>query len=148
MASARYISIEEAAQRLNLHVRTVRRYVRSGRLKAVRVGKQYRIAPEDLDALVGATTAAALPTDHVSQRRHTEIVGLVWIDVIDPEEGERVASAVKGYGKGWLNLTNPVHVESLYDKDRRRLKLVLAGSLSEVGDVLTMVDILATRRAR
>ncbi len=89
--------------------------------------------------------AAALPTDHVAQRRHTEIVGLVWVDVIDPEEAERVSNAIKGYGKGWLNLRNPVHVDSLYDKDRRRLKLVLAGSLTEIGAVLTMVDILATR---
>jgi excisionase family DNA binding protein len=30
-----------------LHVRTVRKYVRDGRLKAVRIGKQYRIARDD-----------------------------------------------------------------------------------------------------
>jgi len=146
MAPEGYISIEQAAQRLNLHVRTVRRYVRSGRLKAVRVGKQYRIAPEDLDAMVGVP-AAALPTDRIAQRRHTEMIALVWIDVIDPLEAERVATAMKGYGRGWQNLSNPVNVESIYDKERRRLKVILAGDLTGVGEVLTMADILATRRA-
>jgi len=62
MPSAEYLSIEQVAQRLQLHVRTVRAYVRSGRLKAVRVGKQYRIAPEDVAAFTGVQVAAS-PTD-------------------------------------------------------------------------------------
>ena len=36
-------SVEQVAERLGLHVKTVRSYVREGRLKAVRIGKQYRI---------------------------------------------------------------------------------------------------------
>jgi excisionase family DNA binding protein len=46
-------SVEQVADRLGLHVRTVRAYVRDGRLKAVRIGKQYRIARADLEALTG-----------------------------------------------------------------------------------------------
>jgi len=46
-------SVERVADLLNLHVRTVRNYVREGRLKAVRIGKQYRIAREDLEAMTG-----------------------------------------------------------------------------------------------
>ncbi|HEX2286751.1 MAG TPA: helix-turn-helix domain-containing protein, partial [Mycobacterium sp.] len=46
-------SAEDVAQRLGLHVRTVRGYVRDGRLKAVRIGKQYRIRHADLEAFVG-----------------------------------------------------------------------------------------------
>ena len=46
-------SVEQVADLLNLHVRTVRNYVREGRLKAVRIGKQYRIAREDLEAMTG-----------------------------------------------------------------------------------------------
>ncbi len=52
-------SVEQVAERLGLHVRTVRNYVRDGRLKAVRIGKQYRIAREDLDALTGQKAAAS-----------------------------------------------------------------------------------------
>ena len=52
-------SVEQVAESLGLHVRTVRNYVRDGRLKAVRIGKQYRIARADLDALTGQKAAAA-----------------------------------------------------------------------------------------
>ena len=51
-------SAEQVADRLGLHVRTVRNYVREGRLKAVRIGKQYRIAGEDLAALTGRPASA------------------------------------------------------------------------------------------
>ncbi len=42
------LSVEQVAELLGLHVRTVRNYVRDGRLKAVRIGKQYRITRTDL----------------------------------------------------------------------------------------------------
>ena len=60
-------SVEQVAERLGLHVRTVRNYVRDGRLKAVRIGKQYRIAREDLEALTGHPAAApGTESEHAS----------------------------------------------------------------------------------
>ncbi|MEU8263779.1 helix-turn-helix domain-containing protein [Micromonospora sp. NPDC048999] len=38
-----YRSLDQVAGLLGLHVRTVRGYVRDGRLRAARVGRQYRI---------------------------------------------------------------------------------------------------------
>ena len=51
-------SVEQVAELLGLHVRTVRGYIRDGRLRAVRIGKQYRIARADLDALTGRPAPA------------------------------------------------------------------------------------------
>jgi len=61
-----------------LHVRTVRNYVREGRLKAVRIGKQYRIAREDLDAFTGTESK-------VRRTRHVEVSSIVEIDAISRE---------------------------------------------------------------
>jgi excisionase family DNA binding protein len=52
MAGVMY-STEEVADILGLHVRTVRGYVRDGRLPGIRIGKQYRIARDDLAAFTG-----------------------------------------------------------------------------------------------
>jgi len=41
-------SIEEVAEFLNLHVESIRRWIRSGDFPAIRLGKEYRIAAEDL----------------------------------------------------------------------------------------------------
>ncbi len=49
------LTCSQAAQRAGAHVETVRRAVRSGALRAGRVGRSPRIAPADLDAWVRAS---------------------------------------------------------------------------------------------
>jgi excisionase family DNA binding protein len=46
------LSLEEVAYRLNVSVQTVRRLIDSGQLKGVKVGRQWRVRQEDLDAYI------------------------------------------------------------------------------------------------
>lgn len=47
-----YYSINEAAEILSVHPNTIRNWIRSGALPAGRAGYQWRIAEEDLRAIV------------------------------------------------------------------------------------------------
>src|SRR5215218_3529631 len=47
------LTTDQVAKRLNLHQNTVIRYIRSGRLPAVKVGKAYRIKESVVDSLLG-----------------------------------------------------------------------------------------------
>src|SRR2546430_4275790 len=70
---ARLLTAEEVADRLNLHVRTIRRFIREGRLKATRIGKEYRIADADLAGFAGPAAAdSAAPARHVVASRSEE----------------------------------------------------------------------------
>lgn len=142
MVPEEYISIEGVAERLQLHVRTVRKYVRSGRLKAVRIGKQYRVSSADLAAFTGPP-AAALPTEEVARRRHTEVTAVVQIDVISAEDAARVSEAVQTSSRGWHWGHSPLSIQSIYDRDRTRLKLILTGHLPGVSDLLNFTNLLA-----
>jgi len=51
MAAAGKITLEEAAERLSVHYMTAYRYVRSGRLPAVRDGLRWLVDPADLAAI-------------------------------------------------------------------------------------------------
>ena len=83
VTSEHFYSIEQVASQLGLHVRTVRNYVRDGRLKGVRIGKQYRIARADLDALTGHGAPAAPAVASGTTRRHVEVSSIVQIEAID-----------------------------------------------------------------
>lgn len=43
---------EQVSEILQIHVLTVYHYIRQGKLDAVRLGRSYRIVPQDLDRLI------------------------------------------------------------------------------------------------
>lgn len=47
-----YLTVSEVAKRLRLHEMTVRRHIKSGRLRAIRAGHRIRVAEEEVDAFV------------------------------------------------------------------------------------------------
>jgi excisionase family DNA binding protein len=62
-------TVEQAAERLKLHPKTVLRMIRDGRLKAARIGKAYRIAGEELDAVAGVVRTGPRHRDRRLRRR-------------------------------------------------------------------------------
>ena len=45
----RYISLSQAAEEQNLKVSTLRKYIKQGKLKAIKDGNRYYITPEEYD---------------------------------------------------------------------------------------------------
>ena len=132
-------SIEQVADLLNLHVRTVRNYVREGKLKAVRIGKQYRIAREDLEAMTGRPVATP-DRASVPRERHVEVSSIVEIDAISPETVSRLSNlimAAKSRPEGDM----PLRVEAIYNQERGRLKIVLVGSMETVVSFLRFINV-------
>jgi excisionase family DNA binding protein len=120
-------SVDQVADRLGLHVRTVRGYVRDGRLKAARIGKQYRISAADLAAFTGAPTPSAAP-------RGAEATSIVELEGIDRAAADRLTTHVHAsiHGQG-------LRVQTVHDPDRARLKLVVIGGLAATADLLRLV---------
>lgn len=47
-----YYTVDQVAEMLHMHVKTVRRYIREGKLSAAKVGKQWRITGHELSLFV------------------------------------------------------------------------------------------------
>jgi excisionase family DNA binding protein len=130
-------SIEQVAQRLGLHVRTVRAYVRDKRLKATRIGKQYRVAHADLEALVGAPVA---PPEPAGRTRHVDASTIVDIDVVSPDVAMRIADGlVAAANMNARTGTERLRLDTVYDEARAHLKLVITGDLAPVSAILELV---------
>src|SRR5271170_5574818 len=95
MATSPMYSLEQVAERLGLNVRTVRGYVRSGRLKAVRIGKQYRVTREDLEAITGPMPEA----ETIPRHRHVEVSAVVQIDAVSKDSAARITDHLIGAAK-------------------------------------------------
>ncbi|HZM97658.1 MAG TPA: helix-turn-helix domain-containing protein [Vicinamibacterales bacterium] len=132
-------SVEQVAERLGLHVRTVRAYLRTGRLKGVRIGKQYRISQADLNALVGG---AARSEEPVRRHRHVDVSTIVQVDAISPESVDRVTNMVMAAAKAPRDEGQPLRIDTMYDAERGRLKIFLSGSAETTVSMLNLVKTL------
>ncbi|WP_327703311.1 helix-turn-helix domain-containing protein [Streptomyces decoyicus] len=135
----RFYSVEQVAERLGLHVRTIRTYVRDGRLPAVRIGKQYRIAHEDLEAFTGRPVPA-LPGETAGQQRHSEVSSIVEIDTISAETADRVSTLLMGAAANRRPEDEPLRIETAYDAERARMKIIILGGLGVTARLLDYIE--------
>lgn len=166
--SIQYYSVEQVAELLGLHVRTVRSYAREGRLRATRIGKQYRIAREDLEAFMGGSSAAPAPAGGpgsgpgpgtgsapvaaavasaggaaaggAARRRRTEASTIVEIDGIDRESVTRLVNLLMAVATGRPQDGSRLTIQTVRDDERERLKVVVLGDLADTAELLRMID--------
>lgn len=51
-----WLTVDEVAAKLRVHRETVKRWIRGGKLKAVKAGKLHRIAPDDVQTFLSGTS--------------------------------------------------------------------------------------------
>jgi excisionase family DNA binding protein len=134
-------SLEDVASRLGLNVRTVRGYVRSGRLKAIKIGKQYRVSRESLEALTGNTDAFRNPSAP-SRQRKVDVSSVVEISAVSPELASRISTLLIGAAGSNRAADAPLRVETIHDPVRGSIKIVVIGDLMAAADLFRLVQVV------
>ena len=144
--SSHWLTIEQVARILSLQARTIRGYVRSGALKATRIGRQYRIARADLEAFTGAfegTQDAAAPGGAMPGRAaperftQVEVAGVVRIEGISRDTADRLTrllNTAPGRPDG-----PPLQLNATYEPGRDCLRILIAADLAGGLDALAMI---------
>jgi excisionase family DNA binding protein len=140
MAFSRHLfTVEEVAERLNLHVKTVRRYIRDGRLKAKRIGKEYRVARADFEAFAGSGDAAEEP---VPRTRDVTASSVVDVDAISPKESDRITTMIMAALNARRGEPDLPRVDSIYYPERARLRITITASPLLTSELLRMIHAL------
>lgn len=137
-------SIDQVADLLKLHVKTVRNYVRTGRLPAKRIGKQYRITKEDIEALVGRPVAQFEPNAIHSNERVT-VTSVVEIDALSREAADRLTTMLMGAIKGRRRDGESARLDAMYDDERNQLKVVVFGGPRWTANLLDLIHDLTVK---
>jgi excisionase family DNA binding protein len=131
-------TVEDAAQLLQLHPKTVLRFIKRGRLPATRVGKAYRIRRADLDALAG------LPPRPAQTPADAWTTTIVDVPGVGPELAKKWARTVtaalnaKPRGGG-----GTMRVDVVHEPERSHLKIILTGSPGDAARLLALVHVWA-----
>jgi excisionase family DNA binding protein len=129
-------SLEEVAERLGLQVRTVRSYVRAGRLKAIRIGKQYRVAREDLESITGPRGWPA----SIARHRRAEVASVVQADAVSQETADRIITHLHGAAKAPRDDGSALRVETIYDRAHAHIRVIVIGSLGATAAIFGLIS--------
>ncbi len=136
-------TVDEAAQRLNLHVKTVRRFIRDGRLPAKRIGKEYRITRAALDEFGGTVADSGSPT--VTRSRNILVSSIVDVDAISAEDSQRITTLIMAGLNARRGEPDFPRVDSLYEPERGRLRVMLTANPILTCDLIRTIAALAER---
>jgi excisionase family DNA binding protein len=125
-------TVEEAAERLKLHPKTVLRLIRSEKLRATKIGKSYRILRSDLDAFSGA------PNERPSPARVTMVVD---VPEVSGEASARLATMLQATLAAQTARNEPVHLTTAYDPTTRVFKIVVVASPADAAALLQAFEI-------
>jgi excisionase family DNA binding protein len=135
----RLYSPHEAAELLGLHVRTVRRYIRDGRLDAVRVGNRYRIARESLEALVEGPLESG-DVGPPRRRPPADVSSVVDLQPIDRENAQRLSTLLLGAAGTGDGEQPKLGVQLVHEPEHDRLRVVITGSVADGAALLALIS--------
>lgn len=127
-------TVEAAAEQLKLHPKTILRFIREGRLRATKVGRQYRILRSDLNSLVGEN----------AQARHREARTTAIIDVADVDAAfaRRMTTLLTAARHQSPARASTMSVEVIHDPKRHQLKIVVLGDPSDAVQIIQLAQAL------
>jgi excisionase family DNA binding protein len=129
-------TVDDAARLLQLHPKTILRFIRRGRLPATRVGKAYRIRRADLDTLAGIPP---LPAPTPAEAWTTSIVDV-------PGVGSELAQKWARTVTNALNAKpraggGAMRADVVYEPERSHLKIVVVASPGDAARLLGLVQV-------
>lgn len=132
-------SIEQVAEELSLHPKTILRYVSEGRLKAAKIGKQYRILRPDLEKFLGRRMDKLPET--ISHVRHTEASCVIQIDAISKQSFSRLSNSLIAAVNSRGTQAATLRVDTIYQEELGRMKIICIGQLADSAELFGLIDI-------
>jgi excisionase family DNA binding protein len=133
--SDKVYTVEQFAERLKLHPKTVLRFIKEGRVRAVKVGRSYRILRSELEAMTGVVLGRP-------ERLAARVTSIIDLPEVDPATAQRLARVLPSLRLGRETPAEPMSLDIAYDEARRQLKIVVVGSPGDTSAVLSMIDTL------
>jgi excisionase family DNA binding protein len=141
MMSQLLYTVDQVAERLNLHAKTIRRYIRDGRLKAKRIGKEYRVARVDLDEFAGAPQS-----EPVVRTREVTVSSIVDVDAISPGDSQRITTLLMAALNSRKGEPDHPRVDTIYYEERGRLRVTITAGAALSCDLIRVIDTLAGKQ--
>ncbi|MCG8571455.1 MAG: helix-turn-helix domain-containing protein [Spirochaetes bacterium] len=137
-------SVEEAAQILDLHPKTVQRFIREGGIKGNKIGREWRIPQASLKEFTHAELAENPVTNNseTELKKRIHVSAVIEIDETNSEEASRISNSIIAV----LNSKDPdwgkTRYDLIYHPETQKARFILYGTPAFLSQILKMIDTL------
>lgn len=129
------VTVEQAADQMSVHPKTVLRYIRDGRLQATRIGKSYRIVRADLDAFTGVASGNS------STLIATRTTCIVDLSNMSTMAAEQVATFLHSASISRNTKASQFRLDTVFDPLTKSQKVIVIGDPFDVAKLLEMLQL-------
>lgn len=149
----KFYTIDQVANILEMHHKTIRKFIKDGKLKANKVGKQWRVSQEDLNnfmdvksenedkdnngiefMLNASKNLVSIPKVNVST--------VVEINGISDNEYSRLSSLLLALTNNPTSISSGSTINLKYTENENRLRVMLWGDIKFIEDMLSSISLL------
>jgi excisionase family DNA binding protein len=145
---SKFYTIDEVAEQLGMHHKTIRKFITEGKLPAAKVGKQWRISGHDLSVFVESKERKSGSSNDVSYSKgekaelKVNVSSVVDISGIDPEEYTRLSNMLLAVMNCGDPVTRKSTINMKYYVDDQKMRIMLWGSAKYIEGMLGSIQAL------
>ena len=139
-----YYTVDQVSEIIGMHPKTIRRFIREGKLKASKVGKQYRITGHDLSLFTEGDGHDSHFEIHSNNESTIKISSVIEIEKMNEEGSNRISNMLMAS----MNHKDPdcghATLQAKYLPSEKKLRLMIWGSLKFTQAILGDIEMLVS----
>lgn len=136
-----YYTVEQISGMLDIHPKTIQRYIREGKLRASKVGKSWRINGHDLSVFIESDSNKELSTE--KQQVHGALASSV-IDIIvyGKEDAIRIMNSLTGALNSKPKEYGQSSMHSQYIESENMIRVTLWGDIRFMAVMMDTISLM------
>jgi excisionase family DNA binding protein len=143
-------TVTQLTKLLDLHPKTVRRFIREGKIKATKIGREWRVRPEDLRDYAHGELAdrPAGPRSPTPMLERVRVSAVIELTEGHSDEVSHISNSLIAMLKGKDPAWGPSRYDLIFHPETGKARFILNGSPLFVRTLLEVVEVLAERDER
>lgn len=150
----KFYTIDQIADLLGMHHKTIRKFINEGKLGARKVGKQWRISGHDLSTFMEKNDFSVSKEDKKEENEfeftssgevsehNINVSTVVDINNISPDEYMKISNTLVAITNSRDSKIGKAAINAKYYTEDRKLKVVLWGSIDFTQEMLSTITLL------
>ncbi len=143
-------TVHELAEILSLHPKTVQRFIREGKIKATKIGREWRVRKEDLRDFAHAELSAPRPDEPRATTRladRVQVSAVIELDEGHSSEVSRISNSLIAVLNSKDTRFGEARYDLVYHPEVRKARFVVHGTPLFIRTLLELVDVLLQQDA-